>query len=471
MVITFKAPFSGLAPAWYKNSNSQIGNANHIGNMQNCNLQDPNCISNGPALTGIGTVTELIHYIADYTILSAGSTYGISNTKLWKFSNTTSTDDHTITSAVGTGSGNSTVLLDGNLYYIYNTTTSTTTGCNIGKYNLASTYTDAFGSTSDATGIRQTAGHPVAKISNTNTVLAVFGNGQYLGTINPTGVDFNVINFGAGTEIVDIKAHAGKFWVAVNTPNITGQKGQAIIYVFSPDFATSTDPESFINVGGKISSLFVDNGTIYVFHKDETATQYHLSVVNGSGLAFVAEFNGGLPNFAQVTKWEDFLLFTAGQQIWAAGASAKGLDMIAFQLTTNTYTTSGALATPMGIVMSASTQSTSYVLSKFSGYLSTSWFETINFQLSDVNSKGRLEQVVIVTEPLVANQSFETILKVNNSTDSSRTKTFNTLGYARHYFPVGANDIDDIRIKIQCKDTNLLKVRSISFLYTTYGSI
>lgn len=468
MIIKCKAPFSGLAPAWYKNSNSFIGNANHIGNMQNCDLSDPNCISNGPALVTAGTVTELLHHIADYTIVSGGSTLAVSNTKVWTLNGSTAADSHTISDSVGLGYGNSIIELNNYVYYIFNKTSSTTTGCDIGRYDLSSTWTDNYGSTSDSTGVRQTGNHPVAKISTTNTVIAIFGNGQYVGTITPSGVDFNVVDFGAGSAVIDVRAHSGKFWVAVNTPNITGNKGDYKIYVFDPDFTKSTDPEGFVSVSGKIGALFVDNGIMYVFHKDESSSAYNISFVNGSGLTPVGEFNGGLPNYAQVTKYKDFILFVSGAQLWCSGAAAKGLPNITFQLTTNLGATSGALATPMGSVLSSSYTSTTFYLSKFSGYQSTFYFETINFQLSDIDNKGRLNSVVVYTEPLVDSQSFDVTLKVNNSTDVSRVYTQSSLGYQRHYIPVGADNIDDVRIKITGKDANLLKVKGIDFLFNNY---
>jgi hypothetical protein len=194
--------YSGLSPAAHLNSLTELGGSGHASAMVSADVTDPTYLTQGPALadltngTQAGVISELIAFILDRAV-SDGVTYGIGATKLFKIGPSTVTSDGTWPHAIANATaGSSCIEFQGSLYYFYNEASAG----EIGKYDLAASFTDAWASTvPTGAAALQKAPHPVAKKED----IMLFGNSRYAGTyvsttntLAPTKLDF-----GANTEV------------------------------------------------------------------------------------------------------------------------------------------------------------------------------------------------------------------------------------------------------------------------------
>ncbi len=457
----------GYSPLAYLDSLTQKGNSGNASVMVNADILNGN-LTQGPGLasltagTQVGAITELVNYILDIPT-SDSVTFGIGPTKLFKITPTAVTNDgtfpHTITNATD---GESVAYFNGNLYYFYNKSS----GGDIGKYDLTSTFDDDWGSSvPTGAGALQKAAHPVAVKED----LMLFGNGRYVGkfTNSTTTIDVDKLDFGVNYEVSDI-VFFGNFWYIGVNGGITGTNrsvGQVYLYDGAALGSLLAD-ETGIGVQ-KIGFLTVLNGVVFLAYQDLTNTNgYHIGYILGRQIKRLASFSGGLPNFAQKTLYQSTILFVAGASLWSVGATSPDLPNQISQIADGGYATLGALAAPFGTPMVASTDgATNFKLAKFSGYDTTSSWKSIIIPTSSGRNRGYIDDVTVYTNSLGASAGATLTIEADQGTRTSNSKTISTSGKMRHLFDsFGLGDNFDIRVCIDFSSgnsVNPVKIRNI----------
>jgi hypothetical protein len=451
---------AGLAPLSYIDNLTERGSGGHAAVMTNCNILDGK-LTQGPELatltngTEAGVVTELINFIMDKAV-SNDTTYGIGNTKLFEISSTAVASGGTFPKTVtNMTEGSSVIDLKGNLYYLYNTASAGA----IGKYDLDTTFTDAWQTTGMVS-----APHPVATKEDT----MVFGNGRYLGVYIETGDSFNAtkLDFGQGKQVDDVLFSGNQWYVVVNS-NITGtnrSEGQIYLYDGSATTSTLTDETG---VGAyRIGFIYRLNGIIYLAYQDLSSTGFIIGYISGSQIRPLGRFNGTLPTFAQKTLYKNTILFLSSGLVYSAGALVDELPFQLSQYADGGYSTTGAIACPFGTPLIASNVDTSYKLAQFSGYDVNAAWESIIFPLSAGKMKGYIDNITVLTNNLSANARCDLIIKGDQETLTSTTQQITGTSKRRHYFDnFGLNGLEDFKAALSFAEgsvTNPVEIRSIT---------
>lgn len=444
----------GFAPAWYNQGTyPSYGNKNHAGAMTNVDMTSPGFIAQGPGLSNLtngtqaGAVTTLIKGATDMAVSSAVA-FGIGGNMLYKFSSTTVIDDATwpvtIDKAAVTGEdGEDVAYYKGALYYSYNHSGS---AGDIGKYDLASTFDDDWGSTTP-TGAAALTNNPHPFEVGGNDVL-YFGNGIYVGSYDGTTFEDQALDLPTDSVIKDIKWVNDRLWILANRPNTAGtNKNSSSVYVWD---GTTTSWELEIKLMGTGGALHSKNGILFVFYSDISSTGgFKLGYVSGNGVSDVCNFTGALPAFYQVTDYLDFIIFNSNGDIFAFGSGDKDLPVRLFQLADGGYTNVGCMVTPFGTPIVASYDgSSAYKLAKFSGYDVNSSWKSLMF---DVTGAGRVSQINAVRinfETLTSGARVDVTLKDNQGrTLYSDTISFAKLGAATSvYYPLVKNT-ENLRVE------------------------
>lgn len=464
--ITLDKFYQGFSPLAHLNTLTETGNAGHASVMGNADILS-DLLTQGPGLASLtngtqaGAVTELINFILDKAV-SADATYGIGATKLFQISSTAVTSSGTWPHAItGCTDGESVIDMGGNLYYFFNKAS----GADIGKYDLASTFTDNWGSTvPTGAAALQNAPHPAA----TKEDIIVFGNGRYLGTyiggsntLAPTKLDFKT-----GNEVADVIFHGNQWLVAVNggTSGTNRNVGQIFTY---DGGALSSILSDEAGVGfQRIGFLYELNGIVYVAYQDLSSTGgYKIGYLAGRQIKPLGYFTGSLPNFAQKTLYKNTILFISNALVYSAGAVIDEFPFQVSQFAGGGYSTVGALAAPFGTPMIASSQSTSYKLAKFSGFDTACSWKSIVFPLVSGANKAYIDSVTVLTKALGANARVDLTLEANQGVTTSNAMQVSTTGKTKHYFTAtGLAGIEDFRVALSWANgsaTNDAAIRKI----------
>lgn len=427
----------GFAPSWYNaGSYPSYGNKNHAADMTNIDITAPGFMTQGPGLANLtdgtqaGAITTLVNSILDEAVTS-DVTYAIGGAKLQKLSSTAVTNTgswpHTIDKGAVTGEdGEDVFAYQGNLYYTYNHSGS---AGDIGKYDLASTFDDDWGSTVPSGAAALQGGVPHQGIVGGNDV-AYIANGRYVCSYDGTTLIPQALDLPTGTVIQSIAWNSDRLWIVANRPSLTGSnKNTASVYVWD---GTTNSWEAEIRLMGTAGGCHVKNGVIFIFYQDVSSTGgYKLAYVSGGSIQDIANYSGALPEFSQITDYKDYILWVSSGLIYAYGAGDKDLPVRLFQLADGGYSTVGALACPFGTPMVASTESTNYKLAKFSGYDVTCTYKTLMFDVTGETGISRIATVVWTFEQLATGASMAWSL-VNNKgqTIYSDTISYSKLGAA-----------------------------------------
>lgn len=447
--VEFSKFYVGFSPTWWKNTLSEFGVSGNANAMTSVDILDPTFITQGKGFAALtnGTqaaaITDLVKYILDKAV-TANVSYVITNTKLHQISATTVLNSggvfpHTITSA---SRGESIALLGGYLFYFWQTS--------CGRYDLSSTFDDDY-LTTVPTGAAalQDAPHPVAVKED----LMIFGNGRYLGvydqsasTLYPTKLDF-----GAGNEVVDVLFHQNKWYIALNTPNLTGSnRSQSQILVYDGS-AVSSLLDNELGVGPlRIGFIQVINGVIFVAYQDLTSSGFKIGYVVGTQIKELGAFTGSLPLFYQKTIYEHCLLFLSGSKVMVAGSiSESTLPYAVSQISATPFTTNiGALGAPFGTPMAGSDNASSYSLAQFSGFTVTAnWTSLVHF-ISQGKMSAVLDKIIVFTKTLGASARADITVKIDQASTSLTARTVATTGKRRHYLDGFPNIFDDLQLYI-----------------------
>lgn len=427
----------GFAPAWYNQGTyPSYGNKNHAGDMTNIDLTQPGFMTQGPGLatltkgTEANSVTTLLNSILDEAVAS-DVTYGIGGANLYKISSTEAIGDatwpHVIDKGAVTGEdGEDVVVYQGNLYYSYN---HSGTAGDIGKFDLSATFDDDWGSTVPSGAAALQGAVPHQMIVGGNDVL-YFANGRYVGSWDGTTLLPLALDLPTGTVVQSIAWNSERLWIVANKPSTTGSnKNTASIYLWD---GTTNSWEAEIRLMGTAGGCHVKNGILFVFYQDITSTGgYKLAYVSGGSITDIANYQGTLPEFGQITDYKDFIIWVSSGLVYAYGAGDKDLPVRLFQLADGGFSTVGALACPFGTPMVASNQTTSFKLAKFSGYDVNCTYKTLIFDVTGETGLSRLGTIVWNFEQLASGASVVWSLVSNNGkTIFTDTISYSKLGAA-----------------------------------------
>lgn len=444
---------AGAAPLAHLDSLTEIGSAGHYRSASNIDIISyPGLITQGPALAALtagteaGAVGELINYIIGIPV-SSGITYGIAATKLHKISATAVTNTgiwpHAITGATA---GSSTHYFQGDLYYFFNKSS----GADIGKYDLVTTFTDAWGSTvPTGAAALQSAPHPVASKQD----IMVFGNGRYLGTYfkSTTTLAPTKLDFGPDATVADVCFNANQWLIAVNSgTGVSTDRQTASVFLWDASALTAILLDEVALGAQKIGFLLPIEGVVYIAYQDlSSAGGFCIGYLNGRKITPLRYFTGTLPTFAQKSLYNNTIIFISGTSIYSCGAAIESLPIQISQMATASFGgTIGALAVPFGTPMVAHTLSTSFNLSKFSGYETSCNWRSIIIPIAKGNQLGFIDHVTVLTQTLGSGAHCEIALEANQGQLSSVFLPVNS-GKTRFVFPkVLLSLIEDINLSL-----------------------
>lgn len=461
----------GLCPAYYKETYSSYGNKNQSSSMSNIDCTNAGYILQGPGLasltagTQVAAVTTLIKGATDYAV-SANLAFGIGGAKLYSFTSTAVTNagafPHTIDKATVTAEdGEDVCLYQGALYYSYNHSGS---AGDIGKYDLATTFDDDWGSIVPSGYSALMGGVPHQMIVGGNDVM-YFTNGRYIGSFDGTTLMPLALDLPAGCVIQSIAWMNDRVWVSVNKTSLTGaNKNSSSIFIWD---GTTNSWETEINLMGTAGGLHVKNGVLFVFYQDITSTGgYKLAYVNNGGLTDVANFSGGLPAFYQITDYKDFIIWNSLGLIYAFGSGDKDLPVRLFQLADGGYATIGCVVCPFGTPMIASNETTSYKLAQFSGLDVVSLWKSLTFDITGDDQISKINNVRFNIETMASGARVDWKLLDNQGI----TIYSDIISYAKNgtktslYYPLNGKVADNFRIELDYAAgsvTNPVKIKGI----------
>jgi len=473
----------GFAPAWYNaGTYPSYGNKNHAGAMTNIDLTAPGFMTQGPGLatlttgTEVAAVTTLMNSILDEAV-SSDVTFGIGGNKLYKISSSAvsvaspfnvSGGGYVIDKAAVTGeTGEDVCIYQGNLYFSYNHSGS---AGDIGKYDLVTTFDVDWGSTVPS-GFAALQDGPHQMIVGGNDVMYI-ANGRYLASYDGTTFMPLALDLPTGSVIQSIAWNTDRIWIVANRPSLTGSnKNTASIYIWD---GTTNSWEAEIKLMGTVGGCHVKNGVLFLFYQDITSTGgYKLAYVSGGSVSDIANYQGSLPEFGQITDYKDFIIWVSSGLIYAYGSGDKDLPVRLFQLADGGDSTVGALACPFGTPMVASSSAGfTYKLAQFSGYDTACTYKTLMFDVTGETGLSRLSTVVWNFEVLASGASMAWSLVSNKGTTIySDTISFAKLGAATScVYELNGKLAENFRIQMDFSGgstSNPVKVKNVNVYGTS----
>lgn len=453
----------GLSPLAHLDSKTFFGAKGQASEMQADIISKPGFLTQSPELVDLtngnqdGIVDELVRYILDKPI-SATLTYSLGETKLFKTTPTTITSGGSPSfpqTVINMTEGESLARLNANLYGFYNKAS----GGDIFKMPLSSeVIDDDWGSTNDTA--LENAPHPVCVKED----IMLFGNGQYVGLyIEGTGtLNTQHLDFGAGSQVVDIVFTSNNFWIAVNSGE--GKRGQVYLYDAG---AQSNQLSDEAGIGDQqIGFLYVYNGNVYVAYEDTSSDGYVIGYVAGKAIKPLRYFSGSLPNHRQKALFRDTIIFSNGLRILSMGASVEQLPLQISTLSDGGYDTIGAVACPFGTPMISSTDgSTNFRIAKFSGYAINSTWKSIFYDITKGRMIGKIQNVIVHSKSLGASARCDISIETNQGANETDSYEYSGTGTTRKVFrSINAPQAEDYRILISWANgssTNDCPIRKI----------
>jgi hypothetical protein len=461
------AGFTGFAPAWFKNAYTSFGNKEMASAMKNIDLIDPTCMTQGPApanLTNNAAVTTVIRsFLRQAT--SDNVSFAIGGNQLYKLSATALTNDGTFPHTIvhdGSELGEDVVYYKTNLYYFYNQAGNVG---DIGKYNMASTFDDDWGSTVP-TGAAALASAPHQAINGGDDVI-YFANGRYVGTITGTTLAPQALDFWQDAQVASLTWNENRIKIAVNRPNIAGANmNQSGIYTWN-GYASSWEGDP-IEVVGKIGALYTKNGITFVWWQDSgTNNEFNFGYISGTQLKPLKRCTGTLPLYYQVGEYEGHLAWISDGLVYLYGSADPDIPVKFFQYTSSKYTTTvGGLGFPFGTILTSSSNGVLYSVAKAAGYSTDSSYKTIVFPVNLPGYLSMVDKIQVTTEQMASGARADFILTYSQG---KSTQTLDSVAYAVanptfHKILNKSSKVEDFRLDIDFSNgsaSNPVKIRSI----------
>lgn len=471
-VIQFDQFNEGFAPIAHLDDKTFVGNKGQSSDMLADVISLPGYIKQSPALANLtngtqaGVVDQLIRHILDRPV-SSTTTYAVGTTKLFKLSSTAVASGGTPSwpqSITNMTEGESVIRLKENVFIFYNKSS----GGDIAVMPLSTEVIDPdWGSSTDEA--LEKALHPAAAKED----IIVFGNGRYCGVFvygSPGILDVKKLDFGEGAIVADVVFHANAWWIAVNYGE--GKRGQIYMYDGSAISNTLSDETG---VGDQqIGFLYVLNGNIFVGFDDKSDDCFSLGWLSGRSIKPLRYFSGTLPDHRQKALYKNTILFVSDDSIWSCGAPVEQLPIQISKLATGGLATVGAIASPFGEPLVASSDTTLetplHQISKFSGYATDSYWNSIFIDTTSNRLLGKITTIIVQTKPLEADAKAEITLEGNQGALTSSAFSITGTSKTRHIFrSVDLAAVEDVRIKINYENgdsTNTCPIRKVILLGT-----
>lgn len=447
--------FKGYADNWFKDKFGTYGYANQSNYMKNVDLTDYNSITQG---YGIKTATNGDASAEFYELRPQGDDYLIAvsqedtttgkinvlksdlsaTDKLEiKSSNTISNYSNTNNYPVSCARYNSTDYL-----YFYNTATGGDIGLATG-IKTAPVYDDDWGSTVP-TGHKalQNAPHPVTQIDGE----VVFGNGQYLGVYNASGLDperydFSDVEGIQNANVVDMAINGEYMYVGVNHGDTAyGINTIGEINIINKDLLPDDNSNYIIlakiPVYDTIGAMITINGVVYVIHGDQASKTYSLGYISGTVVTNFKTFTGDLPKFYQVDYIHGQLTFTNGSEIYSL-IFGKGKyiysNAILYSQVSAKYNIVDAVCNINGLTVITSHNDTGdYDVSYINGRTKDCVYRTVTQNVSDGLTISTINNIGIETNPLPAGARCDVYVLINQSETRILAMTLTGQGVSRH---------------------------------------
>lgn len=474
----------GLAPGFWKETYPATGNKNMAGSMLHMDLTNPGFITQGPGLstltagTQAGAVTSNIRGILDYAVTN-NVCYGVGGNKLQQFSATAVTNagawPHTIDKAAVTSeTGEDVAVYQGALYYSYNHSGN---AGDIGKYDLSSSFDDDWGSTvpSGAAALQNPAAAnytPHQMVVGGNDVLYI-ANGRYVATYDGTTFVPQALDFPSDAIVMSIAWMSDRLWIAVQRPQlVVGNNLQSSIYVWD---GTTDSWESEIKVTGAVTSLFVKNNVLYLWHYSNPASVIvRFGYVSGLQIIDLVTFQNPAPLYFNVSEYKDFIIWNVNggteSKVFAYGVGDKGLNTRFFQYTSGGYIDAGGIAVPFSVPMISSFDSsggTNIKFAKFSGYATGGNWKSLMFDVTGEDKNGSHVVVVKIRWDTLASGA-RVDWKLLNS--EGRTVYSDTISFSKFgtntsaIYKLNGKVTDDLRVEFDYTNgsaTNPVSIKSV----------
>jgi hypothetical protein len=464
--IDFTGFNEGYAPLAHIDTKTFVGNKGQASEMRADIISKPGFLTQSPALadltngTQAGVVDQLIRFILDKPTAS-NTTYAIGTTKLFKLSSTTVTSDGSPSwpqAVTDMTEGESLIRLKANLYGFFNKSS----GGDILKMPLSTETIDPdWGSDTDTD--LELAPHPSAVKED----IMVFGNGRYLGVYVEGLAVLNVqkLDFGEGTEVVDVVFHSNMWWIAVNFGE--GKRGQIYLYDGS---AISNILSDEVGIGDQeIGFLYVLNGIVYVAYNDTSSDGFSIGWISGTQIKPLRYFSGTLPDHRQKALYKNTILFISDEDIYSVGASVEQLPIQMSRLADAGYETVGGIASPFGVPLIASyDEDSSYRLAKFSGYSTNSNWKSVFVDITRNKHIGKVTDIIVTTKALGASARADITLEGNQGAETSTALQVTGTNETRHVFTsIDLAPVEDVRVVVDFENghaSNDCPIRKITLL-------
>jgi hypothetical protein len=448
-VINFESFNEGLGPLAHIDTKTFVGNKGQASEMQADVISNPGFLQQSPALVNLtngsqaGVVDQLIRFILDRPTAS-DTTYAVGTTKLFKLSSTTVISGGSPSwpqAITNMTEGESVIRLKEKLLVFYNKSS----GGDIAAMPLATEVIDPdWGSTAEGGLALEKAPHPTAAKED----VLLFGNGRYVGVyVQGAGtLDTKKLDFGEGSEVVDIVFTSSLWWIAVNYGE--GRRGQIYVYDGS---AISNQLSDEVGVGNqKIGFLYVLNGIVYVAYEDLTAVGYTIGWISGRQLKPLRYFSGSLPNHRQKTLYKNTILFLSGENVFSFGTQVEQLPIQISNLADGGYATVGGIAAPFGVPFISSTDGlTNHRLAKFSGFSTASNWKSVFSDTTKGRYLGKISTIIVTTKALETGARADLTLEGNQGAITSNVLQIKGANKTRHVFTsVNLTAVEDLRVVI-----------------------
>lgn len=219
-----------------------------------------------------------------------------------------------------------------------------------------------------------------------------------------------------------------------------------------------------IGLAGNIGAMFVDNGITYVFYEDTTSSGgYKLGYIYGNSVKELCSFTGSLPVYGQVTKYKNFITWVSGEKIWAFGSAYNGMTAMVFQLTDGGLGTVGALSSPFGTPLVASTDGDStYQLNKFYGYETNCYWYSMMFPVG----KCTLRNFTVYFDTITSGGKCDITIDTDNGRSTYHNFSIDETAINAKEFSIGARIFNNFRIGLNWGNgsaTYPVKINRIEF--------
>ena len=451
---------------WQYSDYPAYGNKNMAGKMTNVDLTNPSYVTQGPGLTTLtdgdenGNVDTLISTILDKAQKSDTS-YAAGEDTFYIISSSAVTSTHTVS---GTNVNiEDIVYYQGDVYYSwYDDSTA-----DIGKYDVsAGTYDDDWGT--DVAGAGPFQGVPLP-LEEGGDDKFYMGQANFVSSYDGSTWDADALDLPDNCEIQDLKWVNNRLYIAANSPAVSGtNKEEGSIFIWDTVSNSWTDE---ITIKGGLSSLYVKNGVLYVFYKDDSC---HLGIVQDNQIKYLCDFEGTLPSFGQITNYRNYIIWVGDDKIYAYGTPHPQLSPMLFQMADGGYSNVGALASPFETPMVASSDgSVSYKIAKFSDYTTNSSWKSICFDASNMSRGSQLERLIFNFETLKSDARVDWNLKDNggNTISSGIISYANDGAVNNKRIRLGGAPCSNFRIELDWSNgdtTNPVKIKSIKIKGHSY---